>query len=440
MDRWLAIGLLLVGVAGTIRHPPSLPEWAVPGACALLDVLIGVASPDATWQSVRPLLPPVAFLLSAVPLAVMLDKLGFFSALASRVTDRGAGPGYLWTLAAVVTTVLNLDAGVVLLTPLYVRVARHRGWDVVGLAAQPVLLACLASSALPVSNLTNLIVVSWSGATTAQFLVHLALPSLVATIVGWAFYRGTVGSARPEAGHVQAGAVPLGRGDPPEGELRSGAPRSPAQGFDRSPAARRAAPLGGAVVLAVLVGFTCGPLVGVQPWMVALGADAVLVFLLWHEGREGDGPGWPAQVPWQSVPGGTAVIVLALGALATRAARYLPIGSLLGGSGVIDLARDTGLAALGANVVNNLPALLVALPHLGHHTPPSLWAVLLGVDVGPVVLVTGSLASLLWLSTLRRLGVAVGPRDFTRFGLRVGLPAAAAALATALVLRAAGLH
>jgi len=126
--------------------------------------------------------------------------------------------------------------------------------------------------------------------------------------------------------------------------------------------------------------------------------------------------------------------------LATQAARYLAIGSLLQGSSVGDLARDTGLAALGANVVNNLPALLVALPKLGHHTPASLWAVLLGVNIGPVVLVTGSLASLLWLSTLRRLGVAVGPGDFTRFGLRVGLPAAAAATATELVLRAAGLH
>jgi arsenical pump membrane protein len=93
---------------------------------------------------------------------------------------------------------------------------------------------------------------------------------------------------------------------------------------------------------------------------------------------------------------------------------------------------------MGANVVNNLPTLLVALPRLGHRTVPSLWAVLLGVNVGPVVLVTGSLASLLWLSTLRRLGVPARPRDFTRLGVRAGLPAAVAALAVATLMRVAG--
>ena len=66
----------------------------------------------------------------------------------------------LWVLGALVTTILNLDASVVLLTPLYVRIARRCGLDPLALAFQPVLLSCLASSALPVSNLTNLIAAS----------------------------------------------------------------------------------------------------------------------------------------------------------------------------------------------------------------------------------------------------------------------------------------
>ena len=50
----------------------------------------------------------------------------------------------------VVVALLNLDAAVVLLTPLAVRVARRAGLDPVAMAFQPALLACLASSALPV--------------------------------------------------------------------------------------------------------------------------------------------------------------------------------------------------------------------------------------------------------------------------------------------------
>ena len=67
--------------------------------------------------------------------------------------------------------VLNLDAAVVLLTPLYVRVARRTGLDPVALAFQPVLLACLASSFLPVSNLTNLIAAHQADLGTSDFLV-----------------------------------------------------------------------------------------------------------------------------------------------------------------------------------------------------------------------------------------------------------------------------
>lgn len=441
MDRWLSFVLLLAGVASAIRHPPWLPAWAGPVLAVLADLVVGVTGPDRSASAVRPLVQPVAFLVAAVPLAVMLDELGFFRAVAARVNRRGGGPGYLWALAAVVTTVLNLDAGVVLLTPLYVRVAHQRGWDPLVLAAQPVLLACLASSALPVSNLTNLIAVSWAGASTAQFVTHLALPSLVASSVGWWCYRrwcaaglhGVSTGAEGQEVRRRAGRA-----------RRSRAEAGGAGGADERYALR----VGGAVVGGVLVGFTGGPVVGVQPWVVAVLADAILAVLFVRAvagRRTGASTAWWSartwsSLPWRAVPVGTAIMVFGLGVLATAATRYLPTGQLLSGASLPSLARETGLAALAANLVNNLPALLVALPKLGHRAGPELWAVLLGVNMGPVLLVTGSLASLLWMSTLRRLGVGIGPAAFTRFGVRSALPGAAAALGVALVLRAAGLN
>jgi arsenical pump membrane protein len=58
---------------------------------------------------------------------------------------------------------------------------------------------------------------------------------------------------------------------------------------------------------------------------------------------------------------------------------------------------------------------------------------LTAVNVGPVLAVTGSLAGLLWLDTVRRLGVPVDARTYSRVGIRVGLPALAAAVAVLLL-------
>ncbi len=445
MDRWGSIALMLLAVAAAIRPPRRVPQWGVPVLCSLVALIGGITTGSSSGSALHPLVQPVAFLLAAVPLAVMLDELGFFKAVASRITARGGGPGSLWALAAVVTTVLNLDAGVVLLTPLYIRIARQRGWDPLVLAAQPVLLACLASSALPVSNLTNLIAVSWAGATTTQFVSHLALPSLAACVIGWYFYRAFF-----------VGRLVASTEGPPSSTVPASARATATPAAGSLDDDRRALRVGTPIVVCVLIGFVAGPFAGISPWAVALMADAVLLALAWRrsvaspsvQASNPDSCGDPVNsagslrraAPWGSVPVGTAVMVFALGILATAVAAHLPTGALFRGGSVADLARDTGVAAIGANVVNNLPALLVALPKIGHHPVPALWAVLLGVNMGPVVLVTGSLASLLWMSALRRLNVGVSPRDFTRFGVVAGLPAAAGALGVSLCLRALGLY
>ncbi len=89
--------------------------------------------------------------------------------------------------------------------------------------------------------------------------------------------------------------------------------------------------------------------------------------------------------------------------------------------------------AAAANVMNNLPATVVALPSLDAH-PERAWALLLGVNLGPLLWVTGALSTLLWLSTMARLGHAVSPRRYAAVGWRVGLPALLVALAVRLAI------
>jgi arsenical pump membrane protein len=90
------------------------------------------------------------------------------------------------------------------------------------------------------------------------------------------------------------------------------------------------------------------------------------------------------------------------------------------------------VVAIGGNLMNNLPAGLVAgrvvaLANVPEHVRA---AVLIGVDLGPNLSVTGSLATILWLAALRREGLLVTAWRFLALGALV--------MPVALVLALAG--
>ena len=125
----------------------------------------------------------------------------------------------------------------------------------------------------------------------------------------------------------------------------------------------------------------------------------------------------------------------------------------LGKTGLIDtiaaLLRDgeqhaalltaglSGVAiALASNLINNLPAGLMAATAVqtaqaGEHVTR---AILIGVDLGPNLSVTGSLATILWLAALRREGLSVGFGAFLKIGAVVMPPALILAIAAALLM------
>jgi len=87
-------------------------------------------------------------------------------------------------------------------------------------------------------------------------------------------------------------------------------------------------------------------------------------------------------------------------------------------------------------VVNNLPAGLLASTVLQQATPPQLVvdAMLIGVDLGPNLSITGSLATILWLSALRREGADVGFFRFLKLGVLVMPPALILAVGARLLI------
>ena len=98
---------------------------------------------------------------------------------------------------------------------------------------------------------------------------------------------------------------------------------------------------------------------------------------------------------------------------------------------VIWTARGAGtVVAVASNLINNLPTGLIAGDAVqGAHVPDQITrAVLIGVDLGPNLSVTGSLATLLWLIIVRQAKIPITPWHFFRLGLAVCLPALALAI------------
>jgi arsenical pump membrane protein len=119
-------------------------------------------------------------------------------------------------------------------------------------------------------------------------------------------------------------------------------------------------------------------------------------------------------------------VLAALVKILQASAQAAPAGSVWG----------TGLAlGFAANLVNNLPAGLLAghAVQAAHVSAKMAGAVLIGVDLGPNLSVTGSLATILWLTALRREGVHVSAWQFLLLGAVVMPPALLLALAGLLV-------
>lgn len=383
------LAALAAGVVGTVVPMRRVPVAVVAAAIAVAALVVGIVPPSAFGDALDALASPLVFLLLAVPLAVALDEVGFFASAAALVDGGRHLRLGLWGLAAAVTVLFNLDAAVVLLTPLYIRVAARHREDPVALAFIPALMASLASTVLPVSNLTNLIVVDRIDVGAIEFLTRAAPSAVAAVVVGWFAYRRTFPARREEAPHSDV-------------------------------VDRRALRIGVLVTAWLLVGFTVGERLGVPAWAVTAVALLGLTLLT-------------GRLAWRAVPLGPAVLALALGTLAVAAAPSLHLDGLFAIDGRAGDAAVFGAAAAGANVVNNLPATVVALPSLDAH-PERAWALLLGVNLGPLLWVTGALSTLLWQSTMARLGHPVSPRRYAAVGWRVGVPALLVALAVRLAL------
>jgi arsenical pump membrane protein len=182
-------------------------------------------------------------------------------------------------------------------------------------------------------------------------------------------------------------------------------------------------------VTATLAGFVVTSLAGLNPaWAAAGGACLLAARGLARRTETPAGLARAISVPFLLFVLGLVVVVAAVvrGGLGTAIAHLIPAGAALPA-----LLAVAGLAAVLANLVNNLPAILMLLSVLGPAGPGPVLAALIGVNIGPNLSYAGSLATLLWRRLLADRDHDVELAEFTRLGL-LTVPAGVALATVAL--------
>jgi arsenical pump membrane protein len=409
---WLTWGIAATATAGVIVRPFSWPEFVWAAAGALLLVALGLLPASDALAGALKGTDVYLFLIGMMLLSELARQEGLFDWLAARTARMARGSAtrlfsLLFAVGTVVTVFLSNDATAVVLTPAVAAVAKACEAE----QPLPYLLICAfvanaASFVLPISNPANLVIYGSRVPPLLEWLPTYALPSALSIAATYIVLRLTQRASLRQSISADIDVPGLSAGG-------------------------RMAASGICATALVLLGSSAFDIQLGLPTFLAGAATAILVLT-----RSRCGPlDIVKGVSWGVLPlvAGLFVLVEALEktGVTDMLAHHL--------SGVVQRSPDAaawaagGILAVGSNFVNNLPAGLVAgrvveIAHVPDHVRS---AALIGVDLGPNLSVTGSLATILWLAALRRDGHGIGAGAFLKLGLLVMPPALLLAVAGA---------
>jgi arsenical pump membrane protein len=372
--------------------------WTMLAAATML--VLGLVTPREALGAILAGKNTLLFLLSLLALSLLIGKSGFFEWAAIRCARMAKGDAHslyrnAFVAGAIVTAILSLDTTAVMLTPIMLALVKR-----LKVPAAPYVVLCafvanVGSLLLPISNLTNLLFADAFHQTFAAFAARMMVPQLVALVATFAMLRWRFRRDLPNRFDIE-----------PLPEPSSVVPN------------RAYFLVCIAVLAAVLICYFLAPLMGLEPYVFAFAASAVLALAGTASGRVHIGA--VREIAWDIFPFviGLFVAVQGLENLGIVAVWSGWLAEMKPGSPEKLLAA-AGATAFASNFMNNLPAALIARSVLlrSHAHMGTVLAALVGTNVGSMITPFGSLATMLVLAFARRDGEEVHPGKLVMLGL-----------------------
>lgn len=401
-------GIAALATFGVIARPWNWPEfiWAISGA-ALLVLLQLLPWPDALKAAGKGT-DVYFFLVGMMLLAEVARKEGLFDWLAAQAVRSSHGSAkrlflIVYIVGTIVTVLLSNDATAVVLTPAVYAATRAAKVEPLPYLFVCAFIANAASFVLPISNPANLVVFGKQMPPLMEWLRTFALPSVAAIVATYLALRLTQRRALD----------------------------APVAGVDSIVPLTRAGKLAASGILMTAIVLLTASAMDRDLGLPTFMAGAIVTGLVLAIGRQSPLPVL-RDISWSVLPLVAGLFILVEGLNRTG---VLPaLAGVLKRASIAAPQLTSWLAgivvAIASNLLNNLPmGLIAATTSQAAQVPTHVTgAVLIGVDLGPNLSVTGSLATILWLIVLRREGEHVSAMRFLKLGLIVMPPALLLAL------------
>jgi arsenical pump membrane protein len=399
----LIFSIISVSVALMLIRPHGIAEVYWVGGGVILLLGLRLIDPPLAWHASSKATDVCLFLIGMMLLCEMARVHGVFDWISALAVRRAGGSGLklftmVYAVGAVVTILMSNDATAVVLTPAILTAVRRAKVQPLPYLFVCAFIANAASFLLPISNPANLVVFHGAMPPLARWLTAFGIPCLLSIAITYCalrwIYRKDLGASID----CTLDAVDLNRNG---AVVLAGT---------------------GAMMAVLLAASSLGKDLGLPTCLCALAILAVICI------KEQSNPlRFAREISWA-----TLLLVVGLFILvdaAERAGAMQWTEKALSWSQQMGATTDQLITGFGVgvanNFVNNLPLGLIVghAVHVAHSSSPITDAALIGVDLGPNLSITGSLATILWLLALRKEAIKVSFWDFLKVGI-IAMPLA----------------